>query len=64
MKKFNVDVFLDGKLTFEVFADSEEEAKEMVNDVMNNSSFKELKLREKSSIDVEMKANSNKELER
>lgn len=64
MKKFNVDVFLDGKLTFEVFADNEEEAKEMVNDVMNNSSFKELKLREKSSIDVEMKANSNKELER
>lgn len=43
MKKFNIDVFLNGKLTFEVFADTEEEAREMVDDVMNNSSFKALK---------------------
>lgn len=42
MKKYNIDVNINGKLTLEVEAESFEEAKLMVKDILDNSSFKEI----------------------
>lgn len=64
MNKFNIDVFINGKMTFEVFADTREEAMQMVDEVMNNSSISELKLKDNSNIDIEMKEKIKKDLER
>ena len=64
MNKYEFDVNISGKVTFEVYADSREDAERMVNEVLETSTFKELKERDKSIIDVEMKQKKPKDLER
>lgn len=62
MKKYDIDVNINGKVTFEVVAENITKAKEMVNDLLNNSKFKELM--EQGKFNVHLTKNIEKGKER
>lgn len=63
LKPFSFDINLNGKITIEVFAENKEQAKQMVDDVLENSNFKQVLERSKNNVSLDMKL-KEKEMER
>ena len=73
MNKYEFNVNLFGKMTLEVFANSEKEAEKMVQDLIDNITVKDIELKEnkineinikESEVDRKVKNSRNKERER
>lgn len=73
MNKYEFNVNLFGKMTLEVFANSEKEAEKMVKDLIDNITVKDIELKEnkineinikESEVDRKVKNSRNKERER
>lgn len=64
MKKFEVDVELNGKITFEVEARNKAEAKAKVDELLENTALKEALEKYQNNISLDMKVKSDKSLER
>lgn len=54
MKTFQFDVDMLGKMRLEVVASSEENAKEMINDLLENTCIKDLKIKEIDNPNIEI----------
>ena len=54
MKTFQFDVDMLGKMRLEVFASSEENAKEMINDLLENTCIKDLRIKEIDNPNIEI----------
>ena len=55
MKSYNFDLNINGKITIEVMAENKEQAKQMVNDLLENSSFKRVLESSKNKVSLDMK---------
>lgn len=42
MKNYDIEVNINGSMTFNVVAENRKEAQEMVNDLLENSTFREM----------------------
>jgi len=54
MKTFQFDVDMLGKMRLEVVASSEENAKEMINDLLENTCIKDLRIKEIDNPNIEI----------
>ena len=54
MKTFEFDVDMLGKMRLEVVASSEENAKEMINDLLENTCIKDLRIKEIDNPNIEI----------
>lgn len=54
MKTFQFDVDMLGKMRLEVVASSEENAKEMINDLLENTCIKDLRIKEIDNQNIEI----------
>lgn len=54
MKTFKIDVDIKGKFTIEVKADNKQQAKEMVKELLEKSSFKEVIEQSKNKVSFDL----------
>lgn len=54
MKTYKIDVNINGKITLEVKAENKQQAKEMVKDLLENSSFKQVMNESKSKVSLNL----------
>jgi len=64
MKKFEIDVDINGRMTFEVEARNKTEAKAKVDDLLQNTALKEALEKYQNNISLEMKVRADRSLER
>lgn len=64
MKTFEVDVNINGKITFEVQAKNQKEAKSKVEELLGNTTLKEALEKYQNNITLNSKVKSNRDLER
>ena len=64
MKKFDIDVDINGRITFEVEARNKNEAKAKVDEVLQNTALKEALEKYQNNVSLEMKVRADRSLER
>lgn len=64
MKKFEIDVDINGTITFEVEAKNKQEAKAKVDDILSNTSVKEALANYRNNVVLNEKVKQDKERER
>ena len=64
MKKFEIDVDINGRMTFEVEARNKTEAKAKVDDLLQNTALKEALEKYQNNVSLEMKVRADRSLER
>lgn len=64
MKKFDIDVDINGRITFEVEARNKNEAKAKVDELLQNTALKEALEKYQNNISLEMKVRADRSLER
>lgn len=64
MKKFDIDVELNGRITFEVEARNKNEAKAKVDELLQNTALKEALEKYQNNVSLEMKVRADRSLER
>lgn len=64
MKKFDVDVDINGRITFEVEARNKNEAKAKVDELLQNTALKEALEKYQNNVSLEMKVRADRRLER
>lgn len=64
MKKFEIDVDINGRMTFEVEARNKTEAKAKVDELLQNTALKEALERYQNNVSLEMKVRADRSLER
>ena len=64
MKKFDIDVELNGRITFEVEARNKNEAKAKVDELLQNTALKEVLEKYQNNVSLEMKVRADRSLER
>ena len=64
MKKFDIDVDINGRITFEVEARNKNEAKAKVNELLQNTALKEALEKYQNNVSLEMKVRADRSLER
>ena len=64
MKKFDIDVDINGRITFEVEARNKNEAKAKVDELLQNTALKEALEKYKNNVSLEMKVRAYRSLER
>ena len=64
MKKYEVDVNLNGRITFEVEARNKNEAKAKVDELLQNTALKEALEKYQNNVSLEMKVRADRSLER
>ena len=64
MKKFEIDVDINGRMTFEVEARNKNEAKTKVDELLQNTALKEALEKYQNNISLEMKVRADRSLER
>ena len=64
MKKFEIDVDINGRMTFEVEARNKNEAKAKVDELLQNTVLKEALEKYQNNISLEMKVRADRSLER
>ena len=64
MKKFEIDVDINGTITFEVEAKNRKEAQAKVDDILKNTSVKEAFGQYRNNIELNQRVKQNKDLER
>lgn len=64
MKKFDIDVDINGRITFEVEARNKNEAKAKVDELLQNTALKEALEKYQNNISMEMKVRADRSLER
>lgn len=64
MKKFDIDVDINGRITFEVEARNKNEAKAKVDELLQNTALKEALEEYKNNVSLEMKVRADRSLER
>ncbi len=64
MKKFDVDVDINGRITFEVEARNKNEAKAKVDELLQNTALKEALEKYQNNVSLEMKVRADRSLER
>ena len=64
MKMFEVDVDINGTITFEVEAKNEKEAKAKVDDILSNTSVKEAIANYRNNLVINEKVKQDKDMER
>ena len=64
MKTFEVDVNINGKITFEVQAHNRKEAQAKVDELLGNTALKEALEKYQNNITLNSKVRDNRDLER
>lgn len=64
MKKFDIDVDINGGITFEVEARNKNEAKAKVDELLQNTALKEVLEKYQNNVSLEMKVRADRSLER
>ena len=64
MKKFDIDVDINGRMTFEVEARNKNEAKAKVDELLQNTALKEALEKYQNNISLEMRVRADRSLER
>lgn len=64
MKKFDIDVDINGRITFEVEARNKNEAKAKVDELLQNTALKEALKKYQNNVSLEMKVRADRSLER
>lgn len=64
MKKFDIDVDINGRITFEVEARNKNEAKAKVDELLQNTALKEALEKYQNNVNLEMKVRADRSLER
>jgi hypothetical protein len=64
MKMFEVDVDINGTITFEVEAKNKNEAKAKVDDILSNTSVKEAIANYRNNLVINEKVKQDKDMER
>ena len=64
MKKYEVDVNLNGKITFEVEAKNKSDAKAKVNDLLGKESVREALEKYQNNVNLEMRIKADRDMER
>ena len=64
MKKFDIDVDINGRITFEVEARNKNEAKAKVDELLQNTALKEALEKYQNNVSLEMKVRADRTLER
>ena len=64
MKKFEIDVDINGTITFEVEARNKNEAKAKVDELLQNTALKEALEKYQNNVSLEMKVRADRSLER
>ena len=64
MKKFDIDVDINGRITFEVEARNKNEAKAKVDELLQNTALKETLEKYQNNVSLEMKVRADRSLER
>lgn len=64
MKTFEVDVNINGKITFEVQAHNKKEAQATVDELLGNTALKEALEKYQNNITLNSKVRDNRDLER
>ena len=64
MKKFDIDVDINGRMTFEVEARNKNEAKAKVDELLQNTALKEALEKYQNNISFEMRVRADRSLER
>ena len=64
MKKFDIDVDINGRMTFEVEARNKNEAKAKVDELLQNTALKEALEKYQNNVSLEMKVRADRSLER
>ena len=64
MKKFDIDVDINGRITFEVEARNKNEAKAKVDELLQNTALKEALEKYQNNISLEMRVRADRSLER
>ena len=64
MKKFDIDVDINGRITFEVEARNKNEAKAKVDELLQNTALKEALEKYQNNVSLEMKVRAERSLER
>ena len=64
MKKFEIDVEINGRMTFEVEARNKNEAKAKVDELLQNTALKEALEKYQNNVSLEMKVRADRSLER
>lgn len=64
MKKFDIDVDINGRITFEVEARNKNEAKAKVDELLQNTALKEVLEKYQNNVSLEMKVRADRSLER
>jgi len=64
MKKFDIDVDINGRITFEVEARNKNEAKAKVDELLQNTALKEALEKYQNNVSLEMKVRADRSLER
>mgnify|MGYP003543316543 FL=1 len=64
MKKFDADVDINGRITFEVEARNKNEAKAKVDELLQNTALKEALEKYQNNVSLEMKVRADRSLER
>lgn len=64
MKKFDIDVDINGRITFEVEARNKNEAKAKVDELLQNTALKEALEKYQNNVSLKMKVRADRSLER
>ena len=64
MKKYEVDVNLNGRITFEVEAKNKADAKAKVNDLLGKESGREALEKYQNNVNLEMRIKADRDMER
>ena len=64
MKKFDIDVDINGRITFEVEARNKNEAKAKVDELLQNTALKEALEKYQNNVSLEMQVRADRSLER
>ena len=64
MKKFDIDVDINGRITFEVEARNKNQAKAKVDELLQNTALKEALEKYQNNVSLEMKVRADRSLER
>ena len=64
MKKFEIDVDINRRMTFEVEARNKNEAKAKVDELLQNTALKEALEKYQNNVSLEMKVRADRSLER
>ena len=63
-QKFDIDVDINGRITFEVEARNKNEAKAKVDELLQNTALKEALEKYQNNVSLEMKVRADRSLER